>query len=129
MILILLSCAGNQLAPVQLAGWTFIQGLDSLGGDVHWAWPDANNPVRLAEEACQIDGVIAFNTNGYIKTALRPRAHWTKVGLDSCRLQFRLLVGRITAGCTENQRDAQRIFVLLTSTAVCVCVPSVCVCT
>lgn len=70
---------GNQLAPVQLAGWTFFHGLDSLGGDVHWCWQHANNPTKLAEEACQIDGVIAFNTNGYVKTALRPRAYWTKV--------------------------------------------------
>jgi hypothetical protein len=70
---------GNQLAPVQLSGWTFFQGLDSLGGDVHWSWQHANNPVKLAEEASSIDGVIAFNTNGYVKTALRPRAHWTKV--------------------------------------------------
>ncbi|KAG1659118.1 hypothetical protein FOA52_015911 [Chlamydomonas sp. UWO 241] len=70
---------GNQLAPVQLAGWTFIQGLDSLGGDVEWCWQNANEPAKLAEEACTIDGVIGFNTNGYIKTALRPRCQWVKV--------------------------------------------------
>ncbi|GAX82716.1 hypothetical protein CEUSTIGMA_g10142.t1 [Chlamydomonas eustigma] len=72
---------GNQLAPIQLSGWTFFQGLDSLGGDVHWSWQHANNPAKLAEEACGIHGVIAFNTNGYIKTALRPRSTWTKVEL------------------------------------------------
>ncbi|KAG1667950.1 hypothetical protein FOA52_008322 [Chlamydomonas sp. UWO 241] len=70
---------GNQLAPVQLAGWTFFQGLDSLGGDVHWSWGSANDPHAIADEACAIDGVIAFNTNGYIKTALRPRSQWLKV--------------------------------------------------
>jgi len=70
---------GNQLTPVQLAGWTFFQGVDSLGGDVHWAWQHANDPTKLADEACMIDGVIAFNTNGYIKTALRPKRQWVTV--------------------------------------------------
>lgn len=45
------------------------------------SWQNANNPAKLAEDACSIGGgqVIAFNTNGYIKTALRQRSHWTKV--------------------------------------------------
>ncbi len=47
---------GNQLSPVQLSGWTFFQGLDSLGGDVHWSWQSANNPAKLAEDASTIQG-------------------------------------------------------------------------
>lgn len=48
--------AGSQSAPVQLAGWTFCQGLDCVGGDVAWAWQHAGCPMRLAMVATELDG-------------------------------------------------------------------------
>ena len=41
---------------MQLAGWTFFQGLDSLGGDVHWSWQSQNDAVKLAQESAMIEG-------------------------------------------------------------------------
>eukprot|EP00798_Chlamydomonas_sp_ICE-L_P012212 gene12212-15343_t len=70
---------GSHSAPVQLAGWTFFQGMDSLGGDVHWAWQNQNDVVKLAQDCAGIEGVIAFTTSGYLKTALRPRNEWLRV--------------------------------------------------
>ncbi len=49
---------------MQLAGWTFFQGMDSLGGDVQWSWQNANNPVKLADEACLIDGEQEWGGRG-----------------------------------------------------------------
>ncbi|KAL6763403.1 hypothetical protein V8C86DRAFT_2493984 [Haematococcus lacustris] len=72
---------GSQAAPVQLAGWTFFHGLDSLGGDVAWAWQHAGSPVRLAVVAGEMPGVIAFNTDGYLKSVLAPRRAWARVEL------------------------------------------------
>eukprot|EP00798_Chlamydomonas_sp_ICE-L_P031362 gene31362-6523_t len=70
---------GAQSAPVQLAGWTFFQGMDSLGGDVHWSWQNQNDVTKLAQESASMEGVIAFTTSGYLKTALRPRNEWLRV--------------------------------------------------
>lgn len=48
--------AGSQSAPVQLAGWTFFHGLDSLGGDVAWAWQHTGTPPQLARVASEMPG-------------------------------------------------------------------------
>lgn len=59
--------AGNHTAPVQLVGWTFFQGLDSLGGDVAWSWQHANDPGKLVSDGSlvQVGSVLGVSVYQY----------------------------------------------------------------
>ena len=63
--------------PHAVPGFVFIQGLDSPGHDVRNGGRDI---PRLARDALAHDDVIAFNTDGFMKTRLRTAAEWARMG-------------------------------------------------
>lgn len=71
-------------SPLLVPGWTFFQGLDSPSGDRHRC-TSRDDVVAIAAEAEGIPGVVAFNTNGYIKKKLTPQNSWSRWTNNPCR--------------------------------------------
>jgi hypothetical protein len=64
----------------QYVGWTFFPNLDSDGGDL---FQSSIRGDQLAEYAMCWPTVIAFNTNGWLKTSLKPKSSWSAFGGSS----------------------------------------------
>lgn len=63
--------------PDQVPGFRFVLGLDSPGNDVAMVGRD----VPVAAQRCRdMDNVVAFNTDGFAKSALLPRHLWQPLG-------------------------------------------------
>jgi hypothetical protein len=63
--------------PEGVEGYEFFRGWDSPGNDI----ANGGRDIRRTAIACsQIDGAVAFNTDGFVKKALLPRAQWQPMG-------------------------------------------------
>lgn len=63
--------------PDGIEGYHFVRGWDSFGHDI----ANVGRNVRLAAIACsQIEGAVGFNTDGFVKSAVRPRHEWQPMG-------------------------------------------------
>ena len=59
--------------PHEVEGYRFYPRQDSFGNDLFNA---GRNIAEVAELCSQHDEAVAFNTHGFVKSALRPRKHW-----------------------------------------------------
>jgi hypothetical protein len=63
--------------PEGVEGYEFFRGWDSPGNDI----ANPGRDIRRTAIACnQMDGAVAFNTDGFVKGALLPRAEWQPMG-------------------------------------------------
>lgn len=72
--------SSTNLAPAVLPtdGYSFNSGMDSGGNDIRREWP-AN--VSKLKSSCSADTVCrGFNTNGYLKRAIRQSNQWDNLG-------------------------------------------------
>ncbi len=63
--------------PDAIEGYHFIKGWDSSGYDI----ANVGRDIRRAAIACsQIEGAVGFNTDGFVKSAVRPMDEWQPMG-------------------------------------------------
>jgi hypothetical protein len=66
--------------PNDVEGFTFYRGWDSPGHDI----ANVGRDIPRAAVAClSIGEAVAFNTDGFVKDALLPRAEWTQMGREA----------------------------------------------
>ena len=65
-------------AQAPSASYTFHPGMDSGGHDIHNKGNLANNVAGLKAHCTSLPNCKAFNTNGWIKHTVRPKAQWYK---------------------------------------------------
>jgi hypothetical protein len=63
--------------PHGVAGFVFFQGVDSAGFDIR---QETRNIGTLAHACARRDDAVAFNTDGYIKSRVRPKWRWRRSG-------------------------------------------------
>ncbi|GBG61862.1 hypothetical protein CBR_g23815 [Chara braunii] len=72
---------------VTIPGWVFIRHFDSPGNDIQQVVVLKGNPEALANLAStqgrRQEKCVAFNTDGWMKSALVPREKWRRVYADS----------------------------------------------
>ena len=59
-----------------ITNFTFHQGMDSGGNDIHQSPELANDPLKLASHCQTLPNCKGFNTNGWIKHTISPQANW-----------------------------------------------------
>ncbi len=63
--------------PLDVPGFVFFPGVDSLGYDLG----NAGRDITMTARRCQDDGrAVGFNTDGFLKHYVRPRSQWTPIG-------------------------------------------------
>lgn len=63
--------------PDAIEGYHFVRGWDSAGHDI----ANVGRDIRSAAVACsKIEGAVAFNTDGFVKGAVRPMDEWQPMG-------------------------------------------------
>jgi len=68
------------------SGWVFFPCFDSGGSDMNSRGDLANNIDALMAEADKLgSSCIAFNTNGYLKSAVLAQNQWTKFTDDNTK--------------------------------------------
>jgi hypothetical protein len=81
-------------APGDVPGFVFFAGWDSPGNDVDNAGRDVPQTARAC--AARADAVC-FNTDGFIKSAVRPRGEWLPMGSGDGREGFYVKIEHATA--------------------------------
>jgi len=62
--------------PFSVQGYSFYPGLDSIGHDIGNIGRDIKNVVKESNKRPEVTG---FNTDGFLKSFIRPRHEWTSV--------------------------------------------------
>lgn len=74
----LLSYAGTLTSGDPIPGWVFHQNLDSFGGDLY-PHPVGHGVLEaVAAMASAHDRIVAFNSDGWVKEVVKPRAEWIR---------------------------------------------------
>lgn len=73
---------------LKIAGYVFHQGKDSPNGNIGNQADLVDNVTGLSKYCDSMPNCVGFNTNGWVKSSLKPEAEWTRWTEDKSKGLF-----------------------------------------